>query len=132
MPTGDSASGVATCRMVTGLRVHCHVVFRSREGGVLTAISGSLARRVDVIRGWAARAGGHPMDLGESRGAAWPQADHAITVDAPVAYHDGIKAIVQIAGEFSGASWNTPTTCPEWRAADLAGHLRCIVDDYHE
>jgi uncharacterized protein (TIGR03083 family) len=73
------------------------------------------------------------MDLGESRGAAWQHADHApVTVDAPAAYHDGIRAIVKIAGQFSEASWNASTTCPEWRAADLAGHLRCIVDDYHE
>ena len=38
----------------------------------------------------------------------------------------------EIAGQFSRASWNAPTSCPEWRAADLAGHLRCVVDDYHE
>ena len=30
------------------------------------------------------------------------------------------------------SSWDAPTPCPEWRAADLAGHLRCIADDYHE
>jgi uncharacterized protein (TIGR03083 family) len=52
--------------------------------------------------------------------------------DAPIAYYDGIRAIVQIAGQFTRAAWNAPTTCPEWRAADLAGHLRCVVDDYHE
>jgi uncharacterized protein (TIGR03083 family) len=52
--------------------------------------------------------------------------------DAPVAYYDGIRAIVEIAEQFTRATWNAPTTCPEWRAADLAGHLRCVVDDYHE
>lgn len=52
--------------------------------------------------------------------------------DAPVAYHDGIRAVVQIAAQFDRASWNAPTTCPEWRAADLAAHLRCVADDYHE
>jgi uncharacterized protein (TIGR03083 family) len=52
--------------------------------------------------------------------------------DAPVAYYDGIRAIIQIAGRFNGEAWNAPTTCPEWRAADLAGHLRCVADDYHE
>jgi len=52
--------------------------------------------------------------------------------DAPVAYYDGIRAIVEIAGRFNRVAWNALTTCPEWRAADLAGHLRCVADDYHE
>ena len=52
--------------------------------------------------------------------------------DAPVAYYDGVRAILQIAERFTKANWNAPTTCPEWRAADLAGHLRCVIDDYHE
>jgi uncharacterized protein (TIGR03083 family) len=52
--------------------------------------------------------------------------------DAPVAYYDGIRAIVAIAAQFTRATWTAPTTCPEWRAADLAGHLRCVADDYHE
>ena len=52
--------------------------------------------------------------------------------DAPVAYYDGVRAVVAIAAQFTSASWNLPTTCPEWRAADLAGHLRCVVEDYHE
>jgi uncharacterized protein (TIGR03083 family) len=55
-----------------------------------------------------------------------------IETDAPVAYYDGIRAIVEIAGQFTRVAWNGPTTCPEWRAADLAGHLRCVADDYHE
>jgi hypothetical protein len=52
--------------------------------------------------------------------------------DAPVAYYDGIRAVVAIAAEFTRTTWNLPTTCPEWRAADLAGHLRCVIEDYHE
>jgi uncharacterized protein (TIGR03083 family) len=52
--------------------------------------------------------------------------------EAPVAYYDGIRAIVRIATRFTRASWNAPTACPEWRAADLAGHLRCVADDFHE
>ena len=52
--------------------------------------------------------------------------------DAPAAYCDGIRAILEIAGRFDRKTWNAPTTCPEWRAADLAGHLRCVADDYHE
>lgn len=53
-------------------------------------------------------------------------------VDAPAAYYDGIRAIVEIANQFTAATWNAPTTCPEWRATDLAGHLRCVADNYHE
>jgi uncharacterized protein (TIGR03083 family) len=52
--------------------------------------------------------------------------------DAPMAYYDGVQAIVELAGNFTTSSWNALTPCPEWRAADLAGHLRCIADDYHE
>lgn len=52
--------------------------------------------------------------------------------DAPAAYYDGVRSILEIAGQFTAATWNAPSSCPEWRAADLAGHLRCIVDDYHE
>src|SRR5215470_1501175 len=46
--------------------------------------------------------------------------------DAPSAYHDGVHAIVEIAARVA------QTACAEWRAADLAGHLRCVADDYHE
>jgi uncharacterized protein (TIGR03083 family) len=52
--------------------------------------------------------------------------------DAPAAYQQAIRAIIEIAGDFTAARWNAPTPCSEWRAADLAGHLRCIADDYHE
>jgi uncharacterized protein (TIGR03083 family) len=48
------------------------------------------------------------------------------------AYYDGVTAICQLAARFSGAAWDAPTPCPEWQARDLAGHLRCIADDYHE
>jgi uncharacterized protein (TIGR03083 family) len=52
--------------------------------------------------------------------------------DAPTAYHDGVRAVLAIAARFTPASWNAPTPCSEWQAADLAGHLRCVADDYHE
>jgi uncharacterized protein (TIGR03083 family) len=52
--------------------------------------------------------------------------------DTPLAYHDGVHAIVEIAARFAGDAWDAQTPCAEWRAADLAGHLRCIADDYHE
>jgi uncharacterized protein (TIGR03083 family) len=52
--------------------------------------------------------------------------------DAPLVYHDGVRAVLAIAAQFTPSTWNAPTPCPEWRAADLAGHLRCVADDYHE
>jgi uncharacterized protein (TIGR03083 family) len=51
---------------------------------------------------------------------------------APGAYLQAINAIIEITAGFTAAMWNMPTPCPEWRAADLAGHLRCVTDDYHE
>jgi hypothetical protein len=48
------------------------------------------------------------------------------------AYADGIAAIARLAAGFSPEAWSARTPCPEWRARDLAGHLRCIADDYHE
>jgi uncharacterized protein (TIGR03083 family) len=48
------------------------------------------------------------------------------------AYYDGVTAICQLAGRFDAHAWAAPTPCPEWRAADLAGHLRCVADDFHE
>jgi uncharacterized protein (TIGR03083 family) len=56
----------------------------------------------------------------------------ATAIDAPVAYRQGIEAIAEFAARFTAATWNAQTPCAEWRAADLAGHLRCIADDYHE
>jgi len=47
-------------------------------------------------------------------------------------YHSGVTVICQLAAQFTDEAWAAPTTCPEWRAADLAGHLRCVADDYHE
>ena len=52
--------------------------------------------------------------------------------DWPAAYSDGIAAIVAIAARFGGQDWSKPTPCPEWRAVDLAGHLRCIADNFNE
>ena len=51
---------------------------------------------------------------------------------ALAAYHSGVTVICQLAAQFTGEAWAAPTTCPEWRAVDLAGHLRCVADDYHE
>src|SRR6267154_1440939 len=51
---------------------------------------------------------------------------------ALAAYHSGVTVICELAAQFTDEAWAAPTTCPEWRTADLAGHLRCAADDYHE
>jgi hypothetical protein len=48
------------------------------------------------------------------------------------AYRDGVTVICELAGQFTDVTWLAPTPCYEWRAVDLAGHLRCVADDYHE
>ena len=47
-------------------------------------------------------------------------------------YHAGVTLVCELAAQFTDEAWAAPTTCPEWRAADLAGHLRCVADDFHE
>jgi uncharacterized protein (TIGR03083 family) len=51
---------------------------------------------------------------------------------ALAAHHDGVTVICELAAQFSVEAWEAPTPCSEWRAADLAGHLHCVADDYHE
>ncbi len=51
---------------------------------------------------------------------------------ALAAYQDGVTVILQISALFTDAEWAAPSPCPEWRVADLAGHLRCVADDFHE
>src|SRR3984885_13536289 len=48
------------------------------------------------------------------------------------AYRDGVTVICELAAQFTDATWLAATPCTEWRAVDLAGHLRCVADDYHE
>jgi len=48
------------------------------------------------------------------------------------AFHDGVTVVCELAALFTGEAWGAPTPCPEWRAADLAGHLRCVADDFNE
>src|SRR6202167_1079571 len=48
------------------------------------------------------------------------------------AYRDGVTVICELAAQFTDATWLAATPCAEWRAVDLAGHLRCMADDYHE
>jgi uncharacterized protein (TIGR03083 family) len=51
---------------------------------------------------------------------------------ALAAYHAGVAVICELAAQFTAEAWALPTPCTEWRAADLAAHLRCVADDYHE
>jgi uncharacterized protein (TIGR03083 family) len=57
-----------------------------------------------------------------------------LTEPVPVlaAYDDGVTAICQLAARFGRGTWSAMTPCFEWRAADLAGHLRCVADDFNE
>jgi len=48
------------------------------------------------------------------------------------AFHAGVTVVCELAAQFTDDSWGAPTPCPEWRAGDLAGHLRCVADDLHE
>src|ERR1700761_6547678 len=48
------------------------------------------------------------------------------------AYRDGVAVIRELAAQFTGATWLAVTPCGEWRAVDVAAHLRCVADDYHE
>jgi uncharacterized protein (TIGR03083 family) len=51
---------------------------------------------------------------------------------ALAAFRDGVTVICELAAQFSDELWLAPTPCAEWRAVDLAGHLRCVADNYHE
>ena len=51
---------------------------------------------------------------------------------ALAALHDGVTVICEISAQFGDAGWTAPSPCPEWRVVDLAGHLRCVADDFHE
>jgi Mycothiol maleylpyruvate isomerase N-terminal domain len=58
----------------------------------------------------------------------------ALPEPAPLlaAYDAGVAAICQLAARFDLASWGAQTPCPEWRAFELAAHVRCVADDLHE
>ncbi len=73
------------------------------------------------------------MEHGDSWDGPMPLAAPVLAASgALTAYHDGVAAVARLAARFAADSWNAPTPCPEWRAADLAGHLRCVADNYHE
>ncbi|GAA2090179.1 maleylpyruvate isomerase N-terminal domain-containing protein [Actinomadura alba] len=45
-------------------------------------------------------------------------------------YQDGAATIRAMAAQCS--DWSAPTPCPDWQAVDLAGHLRCVAENYLE
>ncbi|HMG61887.1 MAG TPA: maleylpyruvate isomerase N-terminal domain-containing protein [Streptosporangiaceae bacterium] len=68
------------------------------------------------------------------RADSWDPPGPALPPDPVLrAFEDGVAAISRMAVAFGiPEEWAARTPCPEWRARDLAGHLRCIADDYHE
>jgi uncharacterized protein (TIGR03083 family) len=67
-------------------------------------------------------------------GRLFARSSPVLTDPEPVlaTYHEGVRAICQIAARFTADSWEARTSCAEWRAHELAAHLRCVIDDYHE
>jgi hypothetical protein len=65
---------------------------------------------------------------------SWARPATAPSSPVPViaAYYDAVIIICELAAQFNDEAWNAPTPCADWRAVDLAGHLRCVADDYHE
>jgi Mycothiol maleylpyruvate isomerase N-terminal domain len=73
---------------------------------------------------------GAPLYAGGSRGVVPPGQHSQRKILA--AYRDGVTVICELAAQFIDTAWQAATPCTEWRAVDLAGHLRCVADDYHE
>lgn len=45
-------------------------------------------------------------------------------------YQDGVRAIRALADR--AGDWEAPTPCTDWRLIDLAGHLRCVAENFLE
>lgn len=68
------------------------------------------------------------------------QRTHFLRLSAPLpepvlvlaAYDEAVAAICRMAAQFDEPSWAAATPIPEWRAFEIAGHLRCVADDLHE
>lgn len=56
----------------------------------------------------------------------------AAVEDVLTIYGEGVRAITRLASSYTDEGWAAPTPCAEWRASDLAGHLRCVADDHNE
>jgi Mycothiol maleylpyruvate isomerase N-terminal domain len=70
-------------------------------------------------------------DLAVSAGGHQPSAKWTLQ-RALAVFRDGVTVICEITGQLPVDGWNAPTPCTEWRMAELAAHLRCMADDYHE
>lgn len=46
------------------------------------------------------------------------------------ACREGVVAICEVAAHVG--DWSVATPCREWDALDLAGHLRCVAENFHE
>jgi Mycothiol maleylpyruvate isomerase N-terminal domain len=80
-----------------------------------------------VKRSSPVRGAGSPLSRGGFRGVAPPEQHNILA-----ALRDGVTVICELAAQFTDPVWLAATPCTEWRAVDLAGHLRCVADDYHE
>lgn len=69
------------------------------------------------------------MEHTHSRNVPAPQPDPERLL---AAYEDGVAAVCLISGPLDPPGWAALTPCLEWRAFELAGHLRCVADDLHE
>lgn len=47
-------------------------------------------------------------------------------------YGNGIFAVCRFASMFTENDWSAQTPCTDWLACDIAGHLRCVAENYHE
>ncbi|MQA95500.1 MAG: hypothetical protein GEV11_12915 [Streptosporangiales bacterium] len=48
------------------------------------------------------------------------------------AYLAGVCAVRDVSARFAPDDWVLASPCPDWRAVDVAGHLRCLADNHHE
>src|ERR1700729_1178203 len=96
------------------------------QGGGTPGISGTLARRRVLASAGAWRG---PVERTHSSDVR-----ARLTEPVPVlaAYYDGVDAICRLAAHFDPQPRAAQTPGPEWRAADLAGPLRCGATDFHE
>lgn len=69
------------------------------------------------------------MERTRSRGLSAPLQE---PVPVLAGYDAGVAAICRLAAQFDDTTWGGQTPLPEWRAFELAGHLRCVADDLHE
>lgn len=47
-------------------------------------------------------------------------------------YLAGVEAVRGVAARLTPPEWEQASPCPDWRAVDVAGHVRCLADNHHE